>query len=501
MRKKILYSITLLIALFGLTSCDYLNERLAAIEDARNPKKPEHSLTTKVNNEYAGSITHNVEVDEDNMFKDRVNVEVEKSVTLTANTNEGFVFDGWFNGDELLTDKETYTFNMPYENVSYIAKWTPKQYKITIYDNFGMFDNITISGVESGKKYDCGSEIVLEAEGASFGTAVKWTRSDNVVSAGNKYIFRVPANDITISASTTTIPYELFETKKLTFGTYPQTEVAATTHNGLSSITFDEATWIEYKNYDKKETSDEVFYKDVDVNGDGTLDYRGVYIIYHGQSYTGDKLDRHCQIDNGYTSDTIYWFRYDPIVWDILKEENGKALIIADLILDYKEFYPSFSKDKIEHIDGGKGYANNYELSTIRKWLNDTFYETAFNDIEKTFIDVTMVDNTYNHGIYKNKYDSNNTLDKLFLLSYDEAYNTSGKARGATNYAKCLGLRVVNDTSSWWLRTYSTEKANYARYVNEDGKLQYIQNTVPYDYCYPVNDKNGVRPVCWIYYY
>ena len=31
-----------------------------------------------------------------------------------------------------------------------------------------------------------------------------------------------------------------------------------------------------------------------------------------------------------------------------------------------------------EYYQGENKYANNYQYSTIRSWLNDTFYNTAF---------------------------------------------------------------------------------------------------------------------------
>ncbi|MBQ7924655.1 MAG: leucine-rich repeat protein [Clostridia bacterium] len=45
------------------------------------------------------------------------------SVTITASTNNGYVFTGWYNGDELLTNELSYTFQMPAENITYTAKW------------------------------------------------------------------------------------------------------------------------------------------------------------------------------------------------------------------------------------------------------------------------------------------------------------------------------------------------------------------------------------------
>ena len=112
---------------------------------------------------------------------------------------------------------------------------------------------------------------------------------------------------------------------------------------------------------------------------------------------------------------------------------------------------------KHEH-NGGIGYSNNYELSNIRKFLNDNFYSTAFNELEKELIELTEVDNsassTYSSS---NEYACNNTFDKMFLLSYQEAvtYYSSDEEKKAqgSDYAKSQGLYVYNGYSYYWHRS------------------------------------------------
>ena len=43
--------------------------------------------------------------------------------SITATTNLGYTFIGWYNGDEKVADSLTYEFTMPTENVTYTAKW------------------------------------------------------------------------------------------------------------------------------------------------------------------------------------------------------------------------------------------------------------------------------------------------------------------------------------------------------------------------------------------
>ena len=39
-------------------------------------------------------------------------------------------------------------------------------------------------------------------------------------------------------------------------------------------------------------------------------------------------------------------------------------------------------------------YANNWEYSFIRRWLNETFYNEVFNDLQKEIIQTTHLDNS-----------------------------------------------------------------------------------------------------------
>lgn len=62
-------------------------------------------------------------------------------------------------------------------------------------------------------------------------------------------------------------------------------------------------------------------------------------------------------------------------------------------------------------------YANNYATSSIRKWLNDDFYNTAFTSTQKSNILTSKLDNKACSNLYS-EYDSEITYDKVFLPSF-----------------------------------------------------------------------------------
>ena len=79
---------------------------------------------------------------------------------------------------------------------------------------------------------------------------------------------------------------------------------------------------------------------------------------------------------------TALFFKREPVEWDVLRFENGEALLISHNILDCKPFSESVAMRPAERKDA-HGYeikfacsdissvpANSWELSGLREWLN-----------------------------------------------------------------------------------------------------------------------------------
>lgn len=297
---------------------------------------------------------------------------------------------------------------------------------------------------------------------------------------------------VTVKQVTGELPYELFTedgVKKIKFGSYPQSLVSdsdlATTLSSKAGTlpTADQLNnWTSYGYYKDGGNSEAyMWYIDVEDGGDK---YRGVYFTQYRppSNYGVSSAENSYQDDNGYSVGTVYWFKYEPITWTILEEtsQGTAAFILCDMVMDSQAWQDTYKTDpadqhpkKYNPLDGegyqnpygwDRIYANNYEHSTIRQWLNETFYETAFSELQASIILDTYIDNSLkstgnkvsenNHATY---YVSYNTLDKVFMLSYEEAktYVDQSKAKTPTAYAMSQGL--INHetfTGCWWLRSY-----------------------------------------------
>ncbi len=263
------------------------------------------------------------------------------------------------------------------------------------------------------------------------------------------------------------------------FGSYPQSEV--TDEETLTALNSQKLNWVSYGyysgdgngSYGSMIASDYMRYADEVYDGNK---YRAVTFEFYRPWWTEEKSTtdtaKTSQDDNGYYINTVYWFKYESIEWRVLDPETG--LIICETIIDSQAYSNTIyegenlnGEDSYWNDEGYTNYANDYATSSIRKWLNDDFYNTAFTSEQKSKIELTTLDNSaytnINNECYS-KYYSASTTDKIFLLSYDEAinsdygfssiYSDSDKARRAkgSDYAKCQGLTVspYTDGFTYW---------------------------------------------------
>ena len=244
------------------------------------------------------------------------------------------------------------------------------------------------------------------------------------------------------------------------FGEYPQTLVE---DEALIDVLGEQtAVWQSYSYYAGGEISDYMQYADVEYDGER---YRGVKFTQYRMDTTTYSTTT-WQDDNGYDTGTVYWFRYEPIRWRILSEENGTAVLVCDTVLDGREFNANVT-------DG-----NDYAESDIRAWLNNVFYETAFDAEGREIIEIT---------------DADGIGDKVCLMDETTANDggffadAAARRKSASDYAACQGVKTDDGYASWMLGT--GESAANVYYVYCTGEL----------YFQPVNYTNmGICPMITI---
>ena len=269
------------------------------------------------------------------------------------------------------------------------------------------------------------------------------------------------------------------------FGSYPKSPV--TDEKTLVALNADQTEWKSYGYYEKSQISDIMLYKDVYYHGNR---YRGVDIVkYRPYSFSLESSEDHSkQYENGYTEGNTYWFLYEPVKWVVLDSTQG--LIISEDIIDSQPYndIKNYSQGSYYGVEGY--YANKYQMSTIRHFLNEEFMSVAFTEEQRAQI----IKGKYEAAAHNYIYSSPDLEDYIVIPSYTEVLNNdygfaissryfdTKKQITGTEYAKCQGLYVYPDgahtgNSHWLLRTagYNSDEVCY---VLGDGSVRTDRDVV-----------------------
>ncbi len=262
----------------------------------------------------------------------------------------------------------------------------------------------------------------------------------------------------------------------------------------------------------------------------------------------GTKLRTMDNFKDARVGDIVAYGRYEQdndltnggewILWYVLDREDDKLLLLSLYALDAMPF-----SDELNKWDA-------WENSSVRKWLNGEFYDTAFTEAQQASIVKTFLTNEYNYyydkpaNKYGVSYDTDpgiDTYDNVFLLSTEQVlnlfnikngyYSDSGKIlwSGSSNPVfKCLGteyafrrgllLSTTNNIDDavqyqiewnskdyknffepnvacyWWLRSVGRNNKGTSNYISEIDCMGYISLSGQS----PLFRANGVRPAVWV---
>ena len=173
----------------------------------------------------------------------------------------------------------------------------------------------------------------------------------------------------------------------------------------------------------------------------------------------------------------------ESIEWIVLEEKDGQCLLLSRCGLDTMAFHT------------GDGEEAGWEKCTLRAWLNNDFLQNAFNAEEQAAIRVTHVENGSGQGDSFSTDGGPDTEDRIFLLSYQEAfgkYFDSDTDRLCAPAETAVAHGVLRDVSlgcNWWLRSPAGSDRSNAQLVGHDG-LSFFSNI---HFC-----ESAVRPALWV---
>ena len=257
---------------------------------------------------------------------------------------------------------------------------------------------------------------------------------------------------------------------------------------------------------------------------------RCFFVFRNGDTSSVDKVmslkllkdyDKNSTVDDidsfpfgSYPQDDVSGKKNQPIEWVVLEkdEKEKKALVMSKYIIDNIQY----NEDREDVV---------WEKCSLRTWLNDTFYNKAFTQMEKGMILETDLSNDDN--VEYLTLGGKDTKDYIFALSVEEAHKyfditeSEESDRAIASYGtwfarqgkyKVNEKRVRNhlmvmrddefaDTTEWewgknnhyyWLRSSGSMQDN-AAVINPIGNIDTKGIQVGRDYI-------GVRPCMWIKY-
>ena len=217
------------------------------------------------------------------------------------------------------------------------------------------------------------------------------------------------------------------------------------------------------------------------------------------------------QADNLYfgtyqqSSDGNGGYNTDPIKWRVLENADGQLFLLSDQNLDVFEYHKenesvTWEKSTMRSWLNGYGASENTGGDSGIDYTSDNFISAAFSEKERAAVADTEVVNKDNidEDYGTNSEGGNDTTDKIFLLSIDEAVNRSyfpklSSNRFSTNTDYVAGggktggyMSNSGDGDCWWLRSPGFDNS-MAAYIEEDGGEVFEGNPVN-------NGATAVRP-------
>lgn len=195
---------------------------------------------------------------------------------------------------------------------------------------------------------------------------------------------------------------------------------------------------------------------------DGLLDslHSGTYVAGEKESGSGDKMAFFSTVEFGGNS------------WYVLDKVDGKSLLLSEKVLEMRPY---------NDVDE----AMTWETCSLRAYLNGEFYNSFPAEERAKIAEVT------NQNRANAKYaisGGNDTVDKVFLLSLEEAELYLGGFGDIT-----LGRTKDTNEAVWWHLRSPGEAVNVAASVTAGGMIDYhgVGDFIEV----PVG---GVRPAMWV---
>ena len=255
--------------------------------------------------------------------------------------------------------------------------------------------------------------------------------------------------------------------EKVYFGTYPQSIAEKETVEALRSVPETDGYYVaDGKKYVRK-----------------TLDQRWGAMKKFSNGAIMTSYADYESVDHVYDN---YFYRVEPICWTVAATEDGKATLRADHILGVVAYKGKngFAANGSEYFATQDGeltekYANDWAVSDLREYLNGTFYQTAFDETQKSLMTAHTSKNDRTTNYYQGtNADNEDTEDLVFIDAFTEifgeeetpSYSSENRMKTGTDYALGCGLDAENDHHPYYTRSIGNG-TNVVGSIDTEGKF------------------------------
>lgn len=181
-----------------------------------------------------------------------------------------------------------------------------------------------------------------------------------------------------------------------------------------------------------------------------------------------------------YEQDNIQGNGKEAIDWIVLTVNNDNMLLLSKYCLDCYPYNLSWAPV-------------TWETCSLRKWLNTSFFNTAFSKEEQEVIVLSTLINEKNQ-MWGTR-GGNPTRDSVFILSVEEAKSFVTSTTKHTDYAKAQG--ILKDGNDYFGNSWRLRSIGYDSYHAE------CAGTDSFDFRYIGGDpvtysSDAIRPAIWV---
>ena len=117
-----------------------------------------------------------------------------ETVTIKATTKERYTFIGWYTGDNFISDKADYSFEVT-QNMTLTARWRQNEYNVSVGKNLS-----EAGGVSGGGTYPYHSEVTVKAETNITHIFLGWYENGTRLTTSLEYTFTIEMSDRNLEA-------------------------------------------------------------------------------------------------------------------------------------------------------------------------------------------------------------------------------------------------------------------------------------------------------------